>query len=36
MNQAEKRVAWDLAKNQANKKKHKVSFEEAATCSMID
>jgi uncharacterized DUF497 family protein len=31
MNQAEKRVTWDLAKNQANKKKHKISFEEAAT-----
>jgi uncharacterized protein len=31
MNQARKRVTWDLPKNQANKRKHKISFEEAAT-----
>lgn len=31
MNDAAKRVTWDLAKNQTNKKKHKISFEEAAT-----
>jgi uncharacterized DUF497 family protein len=31
MHQVEKRVTWDLAKDQANKKKHKISFEEAAT-----
>ncbi len=31
MNNFEKRITWDAAKNEANKKKHKVSFEEAAT-----
>lgn len=31
MDQTKKRVAWDAIKNQANKKKHKISFEEAAT-----
>jgi uncharacterized DUF497 family protein len=31
MGQVGKQVNWDAAKNQANKKKHKISFEEAAT-----
>jgi len=31
MSQAEKQITWNAAKNQANKKKHKISFEEAAT-----
>lgn len=31
MNHGEKRIAWDPGKNQTNKKKHKIGFEEAAT-----
>src|SRR5260370_40183718 len=31
MNQTKKRIALDAVKKQANKKKHKISFEEAAT-----
>jgi uncharacterized protein len=31
MNQIEKRITWNGSKNLANKKKHKIGFEEAAT-----
>jgi len=31
MNHQEKRITWDAAKNRLNAKKHKISFEEAAT-----
>ena len=31
MNQHEKRITWNAAKERANKKKHGISFEEAAT-----
>jgi uncharacterized DUF497 family protein len=31
MSETEKRITWDAAKNQANKRRHKISFEEAAT-----
>jgi uncharacterized DUF497 family protein len=31
MIETKKRIAWDAVKNKANEKKHKVSFEEAAT-----
>lgn len=31
MGQAEKQISWDAPKNQANEKKHKITFEEAAT-----
>ncbi len=31
MNHQEKRITWDAAKNRLNEKKHKISFEEAAT-----
>ena len=31
MTHHEKRISWDAAKNRLNAKKHKISFEEAAT-----
>ena len=31
MSQIEKRITWDRGKNNTNKRKHKISFEEAAT-----
>jgi uncharacterized protein len=31
MNQHEKLITWNAAKNRGNKKKHGISFEEAAT-----
>jgi uncharacterized DUF497 family protein len=31
MKQIDKRITWDAAKNRANKRKHRISFEEAAT-----
>src|SRR5260370_42462342 len=31
MSQAEKQIAWNATKNQTNKTKHKINFEEAAT-----
>ena len=31
MNHSEKRITWDPRKDQANKRKHKIGFEEAAT-----
>ena len=31
MNHHEKRITWDAAKNRLNTKKHRISFEEAAT-----
>jgi len=31
MKRTKKRIAWDAVKNQGNRNKHKISFEEAAT-----
>ncbi len=35
MNQHEKRIIWNASKDNLNKKKHGVGFEEAATVFMI-
>ena len=36
MNHHEKRITWDAAKNRLNAKKHRISFEEAATVDDLE